>query len=35
MGTLHGAARVLLERYEKGRDSQVYIEVDVDPVNLL
>jgi primosomal protein N' (replication factor Y) len=35
MGALHGAARVLLERYEKGRDSQVYIEVDVDPVNLL
>ncbi len=35
MGTLHGAARVLLERYEKGRDSQVYMEVDVDPVNLL
>jgi primosomal protein N' (replication factor Y) len=35
MGALHGAARVLLERYEKGRDSQVYMEVDVDPVNLL
>jgi primosomal protein N' (replication factor Y) len=35
MGALHGAARVLLERYEKGRDSQVYLEVDVDPVNLL
>jgi primosomal protein N' (replication factor Y) len=35
MGTLHGTARVLLERYEKGRDSQVYMEVDVDPVNLL
>jgi primosomal protein N' (replication factor Y) len=35
MGALHGAARVLLEHYEKGRDSQVYIEVDVDPVNLL
>jgi primosomal protein N' (replication factor Y) len=35
MGALHAAARVLLERYEKGRDSQVYLEVDVDPVNLL
>jgi primosomal protein N' (replication factor Y) len=35
MGTLHAAARVLLERYEKGRDSQVYLEVDVDPVNVL
>jgi primosomal protein N' (replication factor Y) len=35
MGTLHGAARVLLERYEKGRDSRVYLEVDVDPVSLL
>jgi len=35
MGALHGAARVLLERYEKSRDSQVYMEVDVDPVNLL
>ncbi|MDR2923056.1 MAG: primosomal protein N' [Treponema sp.] len=35
MGALHAAARLLLERYEKGRDSQVYLEVDVDPVNLL
>jgi primosomal protein N' (replication factor Y) len=35
MGALHGAARVLMERYEKGRDGQVYMEVDVDPVNLL
>jgi primosomal protein N' (replication factor Y) len=35
MGTLHAAARILLERYEKGRDSQVYLEVDVDPVNVL
>jgi primosomal protein N' (replication factor Y) len=35
IGALHGAARVLLERYEKGRDSQVYLEVDVDPVSLL
>jgi primosomal protein N' (replication factor Y) len=35
MGALHGAARVLLERYEKERDGRVYIEVDVDPVSLL
>jgi primosomal protein N' (replication factor Y) len=35
MGTLHGAARLLLERYEQGHDSRVYLEVDVDPVNLL
>jgi len=35
MGILHGAARVLLEQYEKGRDANVYLEVDVDPVNLL
>jgi primosomal protein N' (replication factor Y) len=35
MGALHGMARVLLEHYEKSRDSQVYLEVDVDPVNLL
>ena len=35
MGSLHAVARVLMERYEKCRDSQVYIEVDVDPVNLL
>jgi primosomal protein N' (replication factor Y) len=35
MGPLHGAARVLLGRYEKGKDSGVYLEVDVDPVSLL
>jgi primosomal protein N' (replication factor Y) len=35
MGALHGAAREALARYEKGRDSQVYLEVDVDPVNVL
>jgi primosomal protein N' (replication factor Y) len=35
MGTLHGAARVLLERYEQNRDGRVYLEVDVDPVSLL
>jgi primosomal protein N' (replication factor Y) len=35
MARLHGAARTLLSRYEKGGDSRVYLEVDVDPVNLL
>ncbi|MDR0494305.1 MAG: primosomal protein N' [Treponema sp.] len=35
MGTLHGAARLLWESYEQGRDARVYLEVDVDPVNLL
>jgi primosomal protein N' (replication factor Y) len=35
MGSLHGAARSALARYEQGRDARVYLEVDVDPVNLL
>jgi primosomal protein N' (replication factor Y) len=35
IGTLHGAARTMLTRYEKGSDKQVYLEVDVDPVSLL
>jgi primosomal protein N' (replication factor Y) len=35
MGALHGAASALLERYEKGKDTRVYLEVDVDPVNVL
>ena len=35
MGALHAAARVLLEHYEQGRDTRVYLEVDVDPVSLL
>jgi primosomal protein N' (replication factor Y) len=35
MGPLHGAARTVLSRYEKGKDSRVYLEVDVDPVSLL
>jgi primosomal protein N' (replication factor Y) len=35
MGPLHGAARTILDRYEKGKDSRVYLEVDVDPVSLL
>jgi primosomal protein N' (replication factor Y) len=35
MGPLHGTARTILTRYEKGKDSRVYLEVDVDPINLL
>jgi primosomal protein N' (replication factor Y) len=35
MGPLHTAAAEILSRYEKGRDSKVYLEVDVDPVSLL
>jgi primosomal protein N' (replication factor Y) len=35
MGSLHAAAGAVIERYEKGRDARVYLEVDVDPVNLL
>jgi primosomal protein N' (replication factor Y) len=35
MGPLHAAAGEILSRYEKGRDSKVYLEVDVDPVSLL
>jgi len=35
MGTLHAAAGDILGRYEKGKDSRVYLEVDVDPVSLL
>jgi primosomal protein N' (replication factor Y) len=35
MGPLHNVARTILTRYEKGKDSRVYLEVDVDPVSLL
>jgi primosomal protein N' (replication factor Y) len=35
MGSLHTAAGTLLSGYEKGKDSRVYLEVDVDPVSLL
>jgi primosomal protein N' (replication factor Y) len=35
MGTLHGAASTALLRYEKQKDSRVYVETDVDPVSLL
>ena len=35
MGPLHSAAGIILEKYEKGKDNKVYLEVDVDPVSLL
>jgi primosomal protein N' (replication factor Y) len=35
LGGIHGTARILLSQYEKGKDSRVYLEVDVDPVSLL
>ena len=35
MALLHGTTGLILEKYEKGKDSKVYLEVDVDPVSLL
>jgi primosomal protein N' (replication factor Y) len=35
MGALHTAAEKALAGYEKGKDSRVYLEVDIDPVSLL
>jgi hypothetical protein len=35
MGPLHGAARTALLRYERGKDSRVRLETDVDPVSVL
>jgi primosomal protein N' (replication factor Y) len=35
MGVLHALVRRALARYEEGKDSLVYLEVDVDPVSLL
>ena len=35
MGTLHAAAKKIIEKFERGKDSRVYLEVDVDPVALL
>ena len=35
MGKLHAAGRAALELYDKNRDSRVYLEVDIDPVNVL
>ena len=35
MGPLHSCAREVAARYEKGRDSKTYLEIDVDPVSML
>jgi primosomal protein N' (replication factor Y) len=35
MGTLHAAAKIILDSYDQGRDAKAYLEVDVDPVSLL
>ena len=35
MGPLHAAARTALLRYERGKDSRVRLETDVDPVSVL
>ncbi|GAB1481442.1 hypothetical protein MASR2M78_02570 [Treponema sp.] len=35
MGSLHRAARLALGAYEKEKEREVYIEIDVDPVSLL
>ena len=35
MGVIHSIAREALPVYEKGKDSKVYLEVDVDPVSML
>ena len=35
MGALHAAAGRIISEYEKGKDSRVHLEIDVDPVSLL
>jgi len=35
MGTLHTAAAGIIRGYGNGKDSRVYLEIDVDPVSLL
>ncbi|MDR1839060.1 MAG: primosomal protein N' [Treponema sp.] len=35
MGALHTAARNLIARYENGKDTKTYLEIDVDPVSML
>ena len=35
MGSLHNTVKAALEKYDRKRDAKVYLEVDVDPVNLL
>jgi primosomal protein N' (replication factor Y) len=35
MGSLHAAARKIIDSYEKGKDAKTYLEVDIDPINML
>jgi len=35
MGTIHAIARETMAKYEKGRDTKVFLEIDVDPVSML
>jgi primosomal protein N' (replication factor Y) len=35
IGEIHSAAAEILARYDKGRDTRTYLEVDVDPVSML
>ena len=35
MGTLHTAASGIIREYNQARDSQTYLEIDIDPVSLL
>jgi len=35
MNVIHALAKNVISNYEKGKDSKVYLEVDVDPVSML
>jgi primosomal protein N' len=35
IGEIHSAAAEILARYDKGRDTRTYLEVDVDPLSML
>jgi len=35
MSAIHSLAREIILRYEKGKDTKVYLEIDVDPVSML
>jgi len=35
LGSIHAMAREVIARYEKGKDSRTYLEIDVDPVSML
>ncbi|MDR2965744.1 MAG: primosomal protein N' [Treponema sp.] len=35
MSTIHAVARKTMSLYEKGKDTKVYLEIDVDPVSML